>query len=213
MLSTISALYVAIVDAYAKLLLTNRPCKHNLNGCKYTTNFLPINLLIDQTFFDIANDSDQKRNDLSHHEDKSEISTNEHSDDKPYDLTQTSESNFKDKTAISQSGWLQLLFDLQYIADVFAFCQEAPIDITTASAVKLRQKLEKTCLDQIDPFDMSVYAPFFRKLRATAYKRTASLLGHITQLKPLHEQVSLYTSTNMLEYASEVIPPLVEKYL
>ncbi|EGD72807.1 hypothetical protein PTSG_04534 [Salpingoeca rosetta] len=85
----------------------------------------------------------------------------------------------------SQNAYIQLLVDLRFLADVFAYSRD-----TAANDASIRghDTLIQRCTDNIDPFDMNVYAPHLHRTRVSAYHRCATLLGYITQLKPMHEQ-------------------------
>ena len=89
----------------------------------------------------------------------------------------------------SQNAYVQLLQDLWFLADVFAHARAHSEGSDVVEAVKTHDALTATCVEKIDPFDMNVYESHLRETRVHVYHQSATLLGYLTQLKPVHQQV------------------------
>jgi hypothetical protein len=86
--------------------------------------------------------------------------------------------------AIGSEGFVQILFDVYFLADVLvgpATAAGADGDSALAAAA-----LVERVRGHMDPFDLDVFAPLLETGRAKAYHRSAVLLGFFTQLNPAH---------------------------
>jgi hypothetical protein len=86
--------------------------------------------------------------------------------------------------AIGSEGFVQILFDVYFLADVLVGPATAAA-ADSASALAAAALVERV-RGHMDPFDLDVFTPLLQTGRAKAYHRSAVLLGFFTQLNPAH---------------------------
>jgi hypothetical protein len=86
---------------------------------------------------------------------------------------------------LSQDGAVQLLFDINFIADVLNARATHDVDEGRAYQTRL-ESLRTRCKEAIDPFDMIVYEKPLQESRARFYMRCEVLLGPFIRLNRLH---------------------------
>ena len=109
-------------------------------------------------------------------------------------------------TAVSQDGAVQLLFDVNFVADVLSARAHLDSDehkqhVARLDAVRARLR------EAVDPFDMIIYERPLADARARYYIRCEVLLGNFTRLNRLHVGAKTATTTerdNMIALAPAV---------
>lgn len=86
---------------------------------------------------------------------------------------------------IGQSGYVQILFDVSFLADILVGPETGPQVDTASSAVA--NKLIARIRAAIDPFDLDVFTPLLQSSRTKAYHRSAVLMGFFASLNPAHQ--------------------------
>ena len=115
---------------------------------------------------------------------------------------------------ISQDGYVQLLFDFDFIMDVLSAVGSLPESDETRALTTRLDALRSRLREGIDPFDLVVYEKPLAEARARLYVRCEVLLGNFTRLNRIHvgtkAAISSSDRDNMVAVAPGVprFPPL-----
>ena len=110
-------------------------------------------------------------------------------------------------TTVSQDGAIQLLFDVNFIADVLSARGSVESEESKACAAQL-EHVRSALRDIIDPFDIIVFERPLHEARARYYMRCEILLSNFIRLNRLHSGVKAGLTTsdrdNMIALAPSV---------
>ena len=129
-------------------------------------------------------------------------------------VTRCFEDTISSQRPISQDGYVQLLFDFDFITDVLSAAGNLPESDETRSLTARFDAVRTRLREGIDPFDLVVYEKPLNEARARLYVRCEVLLGNFTRLNRIHvgtkAAISSSDRDNMVAVAPVVprFPPL-----